>query len=199
LAIFPAPEKISLAGSAVSGHSDGIFRRFAVTTRRMYPPVKTEPVQPAGPAREIPLSSGKAHIALAPNESDFTNAAVWRIHLPANLDMSQDPLLRIRYVGDVARLTLNGRLIDDNFYNGREFDLGLKRFMPEIVGGDLRLEILPLRKDAPIYLADEAKPDFGKSGSIGRVDSVEIIGRCGADFGPGPDRDRSPGRSGGDR
>jgi hypothetical protein len=105
------------------------------------------------------------------------NAAVWQIKLPANLDLSLDPILRVHYAGDVARFTLNGRLIDDNFYNGRPFDLGLRRFALEILNGDLRLEILPLRKDAPIYLADQARPDFGNSDSIAIVGKAEIVNR----------------------
>jgi len=43
--------------------------------------------------------------------------------------------------------------------------------------GDLRLEILPLPKDAPIYLADGAKPDFSKTASIARVNKLEIVNR----------------------
>jgi hypothetical protein len=139
--------------------------------------VKTELLQPAGPAREIPLSSGKAHIAIAPENSDFTNAAIWKIKLPAMLDLSLNPILRIHYTGDVARLTLNGGLIDDNFYAGRTFDLGLNRYAPEILTGDLRLEILPLRKDAPIYLEPKDRPDFGNHESIATVQNVEIINR----------------------
>ena len=77
----------------------------------------------------------------------------------------------------MARVTLDGKLIDDNFYNGKPFDLGLKRFAPEILAGDLRLEILPLRKDSPIYLADGAKPDFGKTAGIARVNKLEIVNR----------------------
>ena len=77
----------------------------------------------------------------------------------------------------MVRVTLDGRLIDDNFYNGRVFDLGLKRFAPAILTGDLRLEILPLPKDAPIYLADGAKPDFSKTASIARVNKLEIVNR----------------------
>ncbi len=137
--------------------------------------VKTELLKRAGPAREIPLSTGKAHLALAPQDSDFTNAAVWKITLPANIDLSRNPLLRIRYAGDVARLTLNGRLIDDNFYAGRTFDLGLKRYAPEILTGDLRLEILPLRKDAPIFFEPKDRPDFGASATLLKLRSVEIV------------------------
>ncbi|MCX6895414.1 MAG: hypothetical protein NTZ16_07965 [Verrucomicrobia bacterium] len=137
--------------------------------------VKTELLQPAGPARDIPLSPGKTQIATAPGDSDFTNAAVWNIKLPAKADLKTNPLLRIRYVGDVARLTLNGKLIADNFYAGREFDLGLKRYAPEIFTGELRLQVLPLRRDAPIYLEPKARPDFGKSDSLAELKSVEIV------------------------
>ena len=69
-------------------------------------------------------------------------------------------------MGDVARVTLNGRLITDDFYNGNAFEIGLRRHAPEILKGDLRVAILPLRKDAPIYMAQSARPDFGKAESV---------------------------------
>jgi len=148
---------------------------FDLPQRATEQSVKMEPVKAAGPAREIPLSEGKAHLALAPQESDFAQAAVWKITLPAKLDLAKNPLLRIQYFGDVARLTLNGRLLADNFYAGREFDLGLNRYGPEILTGDLRLEILPLRKDAPIFLEPKAQPDFGDQQDIVKLLSAEIV------------------------
>ncbi len=141
---------------------------------------KTELIMSAGPAREIPLNS-KTHLALAPTDADFTNAAVWKIRLPARLDMATDPLLRIRYLGDVARLTLNGKLIADNFYSGREFDLGLKRYAPEILAGDLRLEILPLRKDAPVFFEPKDKPDFDTNETLLKLQSANILQRSGVE------------------
>ena len=137
--------------------------------------VKTEPIQPSGPAREIPFGTGKSHLPLAPTDADFANAAVWKITLPAKLDLSAQPLLRLRYFGDVARLTLNGKLIADNFYCGREFDLGLNRYAPEIFTGDLRLEILPLRRDAPIFLEPKARPDFAGAASLVKLQSAVIV------------------------
>jgi hypothetical protein len=137
--------------------------------------VVTELICPAGSAREIPLSTGKSHIAIAPNDSDFTNAAVWKINLPTKVDSKNNPLLRIRYVGDVARLTLNGKLIADNFYAGREFDLGLKRYGADIFTGDLQLEILPLRKDAPIFIEPKNRPDFGANETLVKLQSAEIV------------------------
>ena len=137
--------------------------------------VETERLQSAGVARQIPFSQGWAHAALAPTEADWTNAAVWKIRLPARLALKCPSLLRIHYVGDVARLTLNGRLIEDNFYSGREFDLGLNRYAPEILNGELRLEILPLRKDAPIFLEPKAQPDFGTNKTLGKLESAEVL------------------------
>jgi beta-galactosidase len=157
---------------------------FEKKTKTSTVKVKAELLQSAGLAREVPLSSGKVHIAIAPDDSDFTNAVVWKIKLPAKLDLSLNPILRIHYVGDVARLTLNGKLIDDNFYAGRTFDLGLNRYAPEILTGDLRLEVLPLRKDAPIFLEPKAKPDFGSAESVAKLAAVEIVNRHETEFTP---------------
>jgi hypothetical protein len=74
-------------------------------------------------------------------------------------------------------VTLNGRFITDDFYNGNTFDIGLRRDAPEILKGDLRIAILPLRKDAPVYLADSARPAFGLANSVADVTSVEIVPR----------------------
>jgi hypothetical protein len=137
--------------------------------------VKVELLQSARPAREISLSTDKSHIALAPTDADWANAAVWKIKLPAKTDLNSNPLLRVCYVGDCARLTLNGRLLDDNFYSGRNFEIGLKRYGSEILTGDLRLEILPLRKDAPIFFEPKDKPNFGSTGMAMTLKSAEII------------------------
>ncbi len=165
-------EADSLALQKTSDGESVIFEKpLKVSTKE----VATELLRPAGAARQIPMSQGWAHKALAPTEADWTNAAVWKISLPTRLDASRNPLLRINYVGDVARLTLNGQLIEDNFYSGREFDLGLKRYLPEILSGDLQLEILPLRRDAPIFLEPKAKPDFGTNESLVKLLSAEIV------------------------
>ena len=138
--------------------------------------LKAELIKPAGPARDIPLSSGKSHIAIAPTEADFTNAAVWKISWPKKWTVDGKTVVRIHYVGDAARLTLNGKLVEDNFYNGREFDLGLNRYVGRILQGDeLRLEILPLRQDAPIFLEPKNKPDFGTQQTLLKLESVQVV------------------------
>ena len=72
---------------------------------------------------------------------------------------------------------LDGRLITDDFYNGNGFDLGLRRHAPDILTGNLHIAIFPLRKDAPIYMAEKARPDFGKAASVASLQRIEIIPR----------------------
>jgi hypothetical protein len=183
---FGAKPGEGLGPDVSNGEADGVFRQFkpSETPEPIAASVSFELIHPAGPARQIPLSAGKSHLPLAPTDSDFTNAAVWKITLPPGLDLSGNPRLRIHYAGDVARLVLNGQLLDDQFYNGRSFEVGLKRYAPAILSGDLRLEVLPLRQDAPIYLPDEAKPRFGPDGAIATVRQIEIVRDYTAEFTP---------------
>lgn len=176
--VFPAPPTMA------DGETDGVFTRFELP--RPHPVVSTASfvqLQPAGPPREIHPSRTSHPVAEQPEDADFAMAAVWRIALPPDLDLSADPILRVHYVGDVARATLDGRLLTDDFYNGNVWEIGLRRHAPDIVRGDLRIAILPLRKDAvtgpsrKIYLADGQIPDFGDSASIVQLKAVEIVPR----------------------
>ena len=122
------------------------------------------------------MSMGQG-VALAPGDADFANAAVWKIRLPENVRLDEDPLLRLHYVGDVARVTLNGKLLTDDFFNGNSFEIGLRRHAPEILNGDLRVAILPLLKDAPIYLAQSARPAFAGTSRVVELQRVELSSR----------------------
>jgi beta-galactosidase len=178
MGIYPAPGGISCQGKLLCAKNDGLFRSFmpdkpqSVALRATY-----EEIQAAGPPRAIPLGKIKEAVAAAPVDADFAQAAIWRISLPEKTDMDLDPILRLNYVGDVARISLNGKLLTDDFYNGNQFEVGLRRYAPEILRGDLRLAILPLRKDAPIYLASQARPNFGKAQSVAELRGVQIIPR----------------------
>ena len=78
----------------------------------------------------------------------------------------------------MARVLLNGKFITEDFYNGNAFDIGLRRHAPEILHGDLRIAILPLRKDAPIYMAEVARPYFGSADKVSPpCGAVEVIPR----------------------
>jgi len=129
-----------------------------------------ELIHPAGPLRTIAPGKSPKPVAAAPVEADFANAAVWRIKLPAYADRLDDPILVLRYVGDVARVSIGGRFIIDDFYNGQPLAIGLRRHAAELKNGELTIAILPLQKNAPIYFSSPAAlPDFGAAGSVARL------------------------------
>jgi hypothetical protein len=176
VAVIPPPDAVFANTKRLRSRNDGVFKRFTPPApNAVSMSASFEPVQSAGPPREIPIGKIRQPVATAPEDADFEKAAVWSIKLPSAIDLELNPILRIHYVGDVARVMLNGKLLTDDFYNGNALDIGLRRHAPDILSGDLRVAILPLRKDAPIYMADEARPEFGDSNSVVGLQRIEII------------------------
>lgn len=176
--IYPPPSSITSYGHKTARKKNGVFTCFVPSVPK---PVSFKAsfkeVQAPGPLREIGMGKINEPVATAPLDADFADAGVWSIVIPPDVALEDDPLLRIHYVGDVARVLLNNEFITDDFYNGRALEIGLRRHVPEILNGDLRLAILPLQKKAPIYMAETARPDFGGADSIATVRDVEIIPR----------------------
>lgn len=114
-------------------------------------------IKEPGSPRVITL--GVAKVAEGPTDNDFGQAAVYRILLPTD-SSSRQGLMQIHYRGDVARLYANGRLVGDNFYNGRPFLMGLWRLPSDVT--ELELRILPLQKDMPVYFPREADKTPGE-------------------------------------
>ena len=122
-------------------------------------------VKEAGAPRKITIGVNK--VAEEPVDADFENAAVYTISLP---DVNRtEQIMSINYQGDVARLYADGKLIDDNFYNGRPFQYALWRLPKDC--HQLELRILPLQKDMPVYFPREADVTPGE-----RVINITIDG-----------------------
>ena len=121
-------------------------------------------VKEAGALRTITIGVNK--VAEGPVDKDFEKAAVYTIYLPVL--NRQGLLLNIDYRGDVARLYADGKLLDDNFYNGRPFQYALWRLPKDC--RQLELRILPLQKDMPVYFPREADTTPGE-----QVNQVTII------------------------
>ena len=112
-------------------------------------------IQEPGNVRKITIGSQK--VAESPEDKDFEQAAIYTIDIP----QQRDGLLCINYYGDVARLYDGDRLLDDNFYNGREFQYALWRLPQECT--QLQLRILPIQSDMPVYFPREAQiKDLGE-------------------------------------
>ncbi|MDE6785482.1 MAG: beta-galactosidase, partial [Muribaculaceae bacterium] len=112
----------------------------------------------AGPARTITIGINKA--AEEPSDEDFDYAAVYTISNLPDADNRENVLLKIDYRGDVARLYCDGKLIADNFYNGRPMLYGLWRLPAD--AEKLELRILPLQDNMPVYFPEEADTTPGE-------------------------------------
>ena len=122
-------------------------------------------IKEAGPLRKI--SMGAQRVAEEPSDEDFDQAAVYRITLPELPAGAKEPLMKFDYQGDCARLYANGKLIADHFQYGRPFLYGLWRLSQDTK--ELELRILPLQKDAPVYLPKEANKTLGEG-----VERIEV-------------------------
>jgi hypothetical protein len=180
VAIFPAPASVTDGRGNVPAIDDGLFRRYSpalAPVARIQALV--EQVGSAGPARTIPIAPSiparKQGMAMQPEDADFAQAAVWRVKLPPGVEASRDLRLRVNYTGDVARAYLGDKLIDDDFYHSRPFEIGLRRYGPAIYQESLLLKILPLREDAPIYITDRSKLKFDDTHTALALEGVDVV------------------------
>jgi beta-galactosidase len=166
--VFPALKNGPLANVPLQRTGrDGVFVSYSAVLPPKQVPVYWEKIR--APSSSEPGKMGEYN-AVAPDDSDFDRAGVWRIFLPAHaLDGLSDVFLRIQYAGDVARLGAGQRLLADDFYKGTIWEIGLKRFAPGALGKNLELKVMPLRRGARIYLPGSAWPVFPPSGDIADV------------------------------
>ncbi|MEI7833348.1 MAG: beta-galactosidase, partial [bacterium] len=174
LAIYPdSPAGLHCGDRAVADEQLGVFTRYAIPVpRRIYEQVATR-VQVAVTAK--PVRIGPAGVATTPEEADWDGAETWQVKIPAEaLEDASEAYLVVDYVGDAARAYLDEQLVADDFYYGRTWEIGLHRFAPKVLEQGLTLRFLPLRRDAPVYIEEEFRPDFGEDESFIHIRDVRI-------------------------
>lgn len=96
-------------------------------------------------------AEAKGGIPMAPEQSDFQHAAAWAIYLPTRWPKQiSNVFLQLNYTGDVARLYAGNDLLDDNFWNGTPWKVGLAQWRERIQTKGLKLLVLPAPEDAAI-------------------------------------------------
>jgi beta-galactosidase len=155
--VFPAPKHTPFAdGARLVSSVDGIFSRYSASIAPKNIRLAIRQIHPAGLPRDAGI--GRRRKPLPPTDHDFDSAATWHITVSHDaLDGVANVLLRIYYAGDVARAYVGDRLIDDDFYYGRSWDIGLKRFAPAIFDKGITLKILPMPVGAKIYIQSDLR------------------------------------------
>jgi beta-galactosidase len=153
---------------------------FAASTEPRDIPLELRQIQPAGDAPPVtiaPPPAWRPHgVAEAPAAGDLPQAAKWSITIPPGSRQGLSELyLEVNYQGDLARFNSGSNLLTDNFYNGQPWTIGLKRFLDPQSSTTFDLSILPLRKDAPVYLELPRPLRFSPNGQIATLESVKLV------------------------
>ena len=61
----------------------------------------------------------------------------YAVRFDGNLGSLNDVLMRVNYAGDTGMAFIDGQLVDDHFYCGRPWEIGLKRFLPRLRGKEM--------------------------------------------------------------
>ena len=172
--VFPPLARAPVASAALAARgSDGVFQTFEASMPERHIEVTVTPLREARTAPPI-LTGGLARAALEPIPEAFRAAAAWTISIPrAQLKDVEDGLLNIDFVGDVGRLFAGVRMLDDWYYSGYGWQVGLRQF-DSVLGAPLTVTVLPLRADAPVYIPREARPDFGGKAQVAQLRQVSV-------------------------
>jgi beta-galactosidase len=159
-------------GFAASGH-DGVFDLYSAHIKPVSVNAQVDKLKDAG--LRPPVDMGK-EVAQAPSDSAFSAAAEWSVRIPpVDSHAVKNLFLRVTYEGDMARVYDHGKLITDDFFHGSPWEIGLSTILAHDADPDLRLSILPLRKDAPIYLPTGTHPEFATGGQVARILKIQVV------------------------
>jgi len=173
MAVYPAlvknPANVTAAGK------DGVFQAFEAQLPERKPVVSVTPVRAAQAAPAV-MRGGLAKAAIQPIPEAWRAAGTWRIDVPQNaLEGLDDALLQLDFTGDIGRLMAGTRMVDDWYYSGYPWQIGLKELTAAGTKGPLTLAVMPLRADAPVYIPREGRPDFAGQPQIARVNKISIV------------------------
>src|SRR5262249_26235223 len=140
----------------------GLVRYRAGAPAIAVPPVAVElmiddPTPP--PVRMGPMVAWRGQaVPLAPDDACYDRATRWRLRLPDALPAGRGRvLLVIDYLGDAARLYADGALVDDHFYDGEPWSVGVDRFARDGRWPALELAIIAAAGEPPVFLEPTAR------------------------------------------
>ena len=157
LSVFPSAGRLTFQCGTVEGEREGLFTTYRI--RLTEQDIRME-LRRAGPANaEVSVS-------------------------PGILDGLEDVLMRVDYLGSVGNAFIAGRLVADDFCNGSMWEIGLKRFFPEIAEKGMYFHVIPCRKGGEIVFEPglEFRHEFN-DGETAEIFSIEAVPVYRADIG----------------
>ncbi len=167
-AVLPAPHSpLVVDGETVTAEADGVLARYRVGSGGDEPlRASLTLVRPPGPAPE-PATCVLGRASAPADKYYDTVAAEYRVDVPD--DLPEGAVLRLHWSGDAGRAHVGERLVADQFFSGRVWDIGRLA-----AGAALRVRVLPLHADARVHVPREAA-DAARSAVVRRAEW--ILGR----------------------
>ena len=181
---FTISPPLSMSPSATAPlkvlNENSYTRSYRASLPVVEPIMTIHQIQKAGTVPPVQLGklfSGRRHrVAMEPSSKEFALAAQWKVGIPQeNWEGVANLFLAVNYDADVARLYSGKHLLDDNFYNGEVWRVGLDRFRRLIEQHGLKLDILPRPADAPVFLERRFRSPRVKSGQILQLRDIHLI------------------------
>ncbi|HET7863340.1 MAG TPA: hypothetical protein VFL86_02940, partial [Burkholderiaceae bacterium] len=157
------------------GRRAGLFTAYEHTRPVVDLPVpRAEPLHAARPLPPV-ARSAPGGSAQAPSPELYGRSAAWQLHLPPRIPAGLAGLwLELDLAGDVARLYSGLELLDDHYVAGPPWRLALGRRAPRLQA-PLRLTLLPLRTDAPIYFAEGQRPTPSTGTQVAELRGLRLV------------------------
>ena len=159
---------------------DGFFELLTTETENislsLYPPKKITGIDVMEKPETL-FSNYEISIPKKAIDMEITQISDGRVKIDFSIpDGINDVFLHVDYVGDIGNAYIGSRLISDNFYNNTTWEIGLKRFMPEIIEQGLYIHIDPLYKGKKVYNEVEAafKQEFSGD-KIAKIISIKAV------------------------
>jgi hypothetical protein len=176
VSIYPADD-------LVAGARSGGFVEYRAGARPIaLPAVEVELVtdnQVPPPLQLGPLVSWrKAPVPLPPDDACYDRATRLRLRIPEAIPRGQGRvLLAIDYLGDAARLYADGELVDDHFYDGEPWWVGVDRFASAGRWPVLELAIIAAGAvgDLPVFLEAAARARLAEASSKAELRSARAV------------------------
>ena len=163
-----------------TGKRNGLFTDYTLSQPQKLPILTIKQTQLGAPRPRMDpgpfFDWRKRAVPAVPPLAAFEQAASWRLQWQnPDLHGLSNILLQIDYTGDIARISSNTTPLDDNFYNGLPWQIGLAQFESKTVASKLTLRILPMPRVAPIYLDSKARASLDRSRENPQVAQARLI------------------------
>jgi hypothetical protein len=165
VAFLPA---LALQGKEYTRTQDGLWSKYLLPGKAVAPQLTVVAIRTVVSSQTVRMGPyidwRKGSVPLAPDDAAFETGSAWAFKIDEpGLKGVSNVYLEVDYSGDVAHLQSGGVLLDDNFYNGQTWRIGLKRFNSEVLNGSLDLKVLPMLDPSLIYLDAAALAKLNRS------------------------------------